>query len=214
MIDYLNQWMSLIRFSILSTLFLINLTSLIRLILFNVKSDLKNNQHCVHTVCNSLIILANLLYLTTWIPYLGLSIYDTNWSMVNGLEQCALQYLTSSIFVTLLLTILVIRKIYCCFNCENGKIISFAIVFAWIFPQTVYLTIIEIFGVDKLSPFENPNKLIPFRSYFESSDLIELESNRTSSLFDANDFNLKNGSFMICVHRLSSQISRSFYINV
>lgn len=72
MFDYLSeQWMSLLRFSALSALFLINLGSLVRLVMFNVKSDKKNDQHCVHTVTNSLIVLANLFYLTTWIPYIG-----------------------------------------------------------------------------------------------------------------------------------------------
>lgn len=123
MIDHLDQWMSLVRFSMHSTMFLLNLASLLRLMIFNIKSDKKNNQHCVHTITNSLLILANLFYLLTWLPYLGLSMYDTNWSnSVNALEQCVLQYLTSSIFTTLLLTVLVIRKIYCCFNCENAKV--------------------------------------------------------------------------------------------
>lgn len=124
MIDYLNQWMSLVRFSILSTLFLINLSSLVRLMLFNIKSDKRNNRHCLHTITSSLIVLANLFYLLTWLPYLGLSMYDTNWSNVNSLEQCILQHLTSSIFTTLLLTVLVIRKIYCCFHCQNAKVKS------------------------------------------------------------------------------------------
>lgn len=72
MFDYLNeQWMSLLRFSVLSALFLINLGSQVRLVLFNVKSDKKNEQHCVHTVTSSLVVLANLFYLLTWIPYIG-----------------------------------------------------------------------------------------------------------------------------------------------
>lgn len=132
--------------------------------------------------------------------------YDTNWSAVNALDQCVLQYLTSSIFTTLLLNVLVIRKIYCCFTCQNAKIISLALVFAWVLPQQAYLSLMEIFGMDKLSPFENPNRLIPFRSYFASE--LEFEVNQTSSnLFDTNDFNLTSNTFMICVHRLSSQIS-------
>lgn len=125
MIDYLSQWMSLIRFSILSTIFLLNLGSLVRLMIFNVKSDKRNNQHCVHTVTNSLIVLANLFYLLTWIPYLGLSMYDANYLNVNAIEQCILQYLLSSVMTTLLLTVLVIRKIYCCFNCQNAKVNDF-----------------------------------------------------------------------------------------
>lgn len=139
--------------------------------------------------------------------------YDTNWSAVNGLEQCVLQYLTSSIFTTLLLSVLVIRKIYGCFTCQNAKIISLALVFAWVLPQQAYLTIMEIFGIDKLSPFESSNRLIPFRSYF-ASELVEFEGNQTVStnLFDTNDFNLTSGTFMICVHRLSSQISECVHL--
>lgn len=135
--------------------------------------------------------------------------YDTNWSAVNGLEQCVLQYLTSSIFTTLLLNVLVIRKIYCCFRtCQNAKIISLALVFAWVLPQAAYLSLMDIFGIDKLSPFESPNRLIPFRSYF-ASELNEFETNQTSStnLFDTNDFNPASGTFMVCAQRLSSQIS-------
>lgn len=72
MFDYLNeQWMSLLRFSALSALFLINLGSLVRMVICNVRSDAKNHQHCVHTVTSSLVVLANLFYLLTWIPYIG-----------------------------------------------------------------------------------------------------------------------------------------------
>ncbi|RWS29604.1 hypothetical protein B4U80_09127 [Leptotrombidium deliense] len=128
-----------------------------------------------------------MVYLISWLPYLTFSLPDGKWPLVNAKEHCIIQQSVTGQVTTVLLTLLAIRKLYDCLNRRAARIISLAVVIAWIIPQLIYLSISEVSDSDKSSfQFLDKLLLIP-RSNSENNNQLTI-------------------GFMLCIHRLESPV--------
>jgi hypothetical protein len=177
---------ALLRLSLISALFLMNALCLIRMLCCSYKIN-----HCIHTITCGFIVLSASAYLSSWIPYLFHSFYNsTVWPLIDLKDHCIIQHSVSGQITTILLALLCVRKLYDAFSPKRAKTLSYAACIAWIIPQLVYLTMAEIVNVDDNNSY-----------YF--LDTIQTNTNTT---IVSNIPKPGNEGFMVCVHKMSSAV--------
>ncbi|KAH9390289.1 hypothetical protein TYRP_007849, partial [Tyrophagus putrescentiae] len=141
---------ALFRLLIVSLLFALNFFALVG-VLFRGQSSTssltRNNSNplCAHRFSYGLLCLLLNAYLGTWIPYLLSSfLHSTVWPLLEVRTHCAIQHLATTQVSTALLAILCLQKIFETFASRRAKLLSAAIFFTWIFPQSLYTVISEL----------------------------------------------------------------------
>lgn len=175
---------ALLRLSFISSLFVLNFLCLIKIVCY------QRQNHCIHTTTCAFIIVAATAYLSSWLPYLFHSFYNsTVWPLLDIKDHCIIQHTVSGQITTILFAILCVRKLYDAFAPPKARIMSYAACIAWIIPQLVYLTMAEIVNVDDNNSFYFLDRIQP-----------------TNSTLPPSDSKMVSEGFMICVHRMSSAV--------
>lgn len=139
-----------LRLSLISALFVVNSLCVLRMLCCAYKMN-----HCVHTITCGLIVLSSSVYLSSWIPYLFHSFYNsTVWPLIDVRDHCIIQHSISGQITTILLALLCVRKLYDAFPPLRAKTLSYAACIAWIIPQLIYLTMAEVVNVDDNSSYQ------------------------------------------------------------
>ena len=197
------------RLVLISGVFFINTFSLIRLLLCGATKR-GRKRHCVHTVTTGVILLCCIVYLCSWLPYLGYSLYNGEWPLLSARDHCVLQYSLTSQVTTILLAVQTIRKLFDAFTVPRATILSYAAVIAWIIPQLLYLALTEVLSSEQNSfQFLDrlvliPNSLSPTTaavSNVTSPAALSSAASTTNSV--SNKYTI---GFMICIHQLASPV--------
>lgn len=141
---------TIVRLCFILVLLLLNFVTFIKLTFF-VKQKPVKKYFCVHRVSTIIILIANIIYLLTWLPYFVFLFDHLKWLILNPYQNCMLQYFITSQEVKVLLVVSTVRHLYDSLTQRCAKIWSWSLIVVWVLPQLMYISIIEMFNSEKVN---------------------------------------------------------------
>lgn len=193
---------SILRLLLVAAVYCLNATALVKLV-----SKTPSTGSCVHVLTSATVLLAGLLYLSSWAPYLVYSLTDGKWLLLGANRHCLLQHFVTSEISAVLLALLAVRVLYSYLvkvmrrPPPTARAASLAVCLAWLGPQLVYDAMtVAIDGQGRERPRES--------SYRFLDDVMELPTHG-----GAHYPNVTRGyrvGFMVCLQSLDPNVLSSF----
>ncbi|XP_015930693.1 uncharacterized protein [Parasteatoda tepidariorum] len=127
---------SMLRLVLVSAVYLLNIRGLLRLTW--------QPKPCIHSWTTGAVLLAGILYLSSWAPYIAYTLANGHWLLLGARRHCLLQHFVSAEIGAVLLALLAVRLMYRCLvkvykrPPPSAKAASLVTCLAWLGPQLLY----------------------------------------------------------------------------
>lgn len=183
---------SILRLLLVSVVYLLNIRGLLRLTW--------QPRNCIHALTTGATLLAGILYLSSWAPYIAYTLANGHWLLLGPRKHCLLQHFVSAEIGAVLLSLLAVRLTYRCLvtvykrPAPSARAVSLVTCLAWLGPQLLY----DAVAVTRDDSTRSPD------SYRFLDDLLVVPQGANSS------HGYRVG-FMICMQMLSGPVL-SYYV--
>lgn len=189
---------SVLRLILVGVVYALNASALVRLVS-------RSTSACVHVLTSAAVLLAGLLYLSSWAPYLVYSLTDGRWLLLGANRHCLLQHFVTSEISAVLLALLAVRVLYRYLvkvlqrPPPTARAASLATSIAWLGPQILYDAMTT--SLDSRSYREDYPQSTSYRFLDDVMELPRRSANSTRGY---------RVGFMVCLQSLDPNVLSSF----
>ncbi|GFW63756.1 uncharacterized protein TNCV_4940481 [Trichonephila clavipes] len=183
---------SMLRLFLVSVVYLLNIRGLLRLTW--------QPRACIHALTTGAVLLAGVLYLSSWAPYIAYTLANGHWLLLGARRHCLLQHFVAAEIGAVLLALLAVRLMYRLLvkvykrPPPSARAASLVTCLAWLGPQLLY----DAVAVTRDDTTRSPD------SYRFLDDLLVVPQGSNAS------HGYRVG-FMICMQLLSGPVL-SYYV--
>ncbi|GIX97677.1 uncharacterized protein CEXT_402821 [Caerostris extrusa] len=183
---------SMLRLFLVSVVYLLNIRGLLRLTW--------QPRACIHALTTGAVLLAGVLYLSSWAPYIAYTLANGHWLLLGARRHCLLQHFVAAEIGAVLLALLAVRLMYRLLvrvykrPLPSARAASLVTCMAWLGPQLLY----DAVAVTRDDTTRSPD------SYRFLDDLLVVPQGSNAS------HGYRVG-FMICMQLLSGPVL-SYYV--
>lgn len=127
---------SMLRLLLVSVIYLLNIRGLLRLTW--------QPRSCIHALTTGAVLLAGVLYLSSWAPYIAYTLANGHWLLLGARRHCLLQHFVAAEIGAVLLVLLAVRLMYRFLvrvykrPPPSARAASLVTCLAWLGPQLLY----------------------------------------------------------------------------